>query len=326
MNSELIKTLKRYVKSLNTKMKIENKSEHTIKSYNYTYNSFFEFLKEHDIEISLLDISEGDIYAFFEFKSDKKGMEISNATSNAILSHLKKLFGHIERNARSESFDFRRVFEDIKIKTVRKKPKGLSVKEQQALLLYLDKELKSNPNNFLHLRNSFLIKLMLFGGLRVSEALSISLDDLKEGDGLLYEIEFTGKGNKERFTVIDKFLIGKEVKILKEITDLEQSEPVAVTNDKKNRIKRENFYTIVNRIYERAGLDCSGLHVLRHTFAKNLIDNDKPITILQSLLGHSSLQTTSIYTNPTREMVVLSMSNYSEEETRKEEIQTFLEF
>jgi len=309
MNSTLIKTLKRYVKSLNTKMKIENKSEHTIKSYNYTYNSFFEFLKEYDTEISLFDISEGDIYAFFEFKSDKKGVEISNATSNAILSHLKKLFGHIERNARNESFDFRKVFEDIKIKTARKKPKGMSVWEQQALLKYLDEELESNPHNFLHLRNSFLIKLMLYGGLRVSEALSISLNDLKEGKGLLYEIEFIGKGNKERFTVIDKFLIDKEVKFLKEIPDLEHSEPVAVTNDKKSIVKRENLYTIVNRIYERAGLDYTGLHILRHTFAKNLIDNDKPITILQSLLGHSSLQTTSIYTNPTREMVVSSMMN-----------------
>ena len=291
-------------------MKIENKSEHTIKSYNYTYNSFFQFLKDYDTEISLYDISEGDIYAFFEYKSEMSGKEISNATSNAILSHLKKLFGHIERNSRKESFDFRKVFEDINIKSARKKPKGMTIEEQEALLKYLDDSIKSNPKNFLQLRNSFLIKLMLHGGLRVSEALSVSLNDLNDNGEDMYEIEFVGKGNKERFTVINKSFIMREVQLLKQLPDLEFDEPVALTNDKKSRVKRENLYMIVNRIYERAGLEYTGLHILRHTFAKNLIENkNKPITIVQSLLGHSSLQTTSIYTNPTREAVVSSMKN-----------------
>ena len=307
MNSTLVQILKRYLKSLNTKMKIEKKSQHTIKSYNYTFNSFFKFLKDYDMEISLLDISEEDIYAFLEYKSKVNKKEISNATSNATLSHLKKLFGHIERNARKESFDFRKVFEDINIKATRKKPKGMTLKEQEILIRYLNSTVESNPNSFLLLRNSFLIKLMLHGGLRVSEALSISINDLND-DNNMYEIEFVGKGKKERFTVIEKSLIENEIRLLKQTPDLELDEPVAVTNNKKSRVKRENLYLIVNRIYERAGLDYTGLHILRHTFAKNLIENkNKPITIVQSLLGHSSLQTTSIYTNPTREAVVASM-------------------
>lgn len=55
-----------------------------------------------------------------------------------------------------------------------------------------------------------------------------------------------------------------------------------------------------------------GVYILRHTAAKRLLTNRVPITIVQSFLGHASIQTTAVYANPTQEMVRKELSEMSE--------------
>ena len=59
----------------------------------------------------------------------------------------------------------------------------------------------------------------------------------------------------------------------------------------------------LNKIYKKIGIKYSGAHILRHTFAKSMIAKDVNIVTVKELLGHASIQTTMIYTNPNQKEV-----------------------
>ena len=304
-NKKLIETLKRYSQSLVSKMKMEQKSINTIKSYETTIRLFCAFLESYK-PLTFKSIREQDIYNFFSHRSSLqgKGKELKSSSISVMISHIKKLFMFIERNS-EELYDFTRVFEDIKMKKVSSSPRGLTKEEQIKVVDYLkmltDKSTKKTA--FVNNRNSFLIKLMLFAGLRISEALTISLKHLKQEENNYKSLEFIGKGNKDRFALIEQSVIASEVDYFINVYGYDMETPIAKTK-KGTPLNRINFYSTVANIFKKAGVNKKGLHILRHTFAKNLVSQSKPVTVVQKLLGHASLQTTSVYTNPTKQIII----------------------
>ena len=301
-NTVFINKLEKFSKSLFSKLKLENKSENTLASYKNTFTSFFKYVRVCE-EITLLTIKEQDILDFFSSRDSLK-----SSSALIMLSHLRRLFKFIERNS-DELYDFDRVFEDIKIKKVTSKPKGLSKKEQKKLIEYLDElmDKTTQKSAFITHRDSFLIKLMLFSGLRISEALSITLGHLIEATSKFKSLEFVGKGSKERFSLIKNSIIEREVDFFTNECEYDINIPIATTTN-NTPLNRSNFYIIAKRIFDKAGVNQKGLHILRHSFAKNIIEEGQSITVLQALLGHSSLQTTSVYTNPTKQTIIDSVT------------------
>lgn len=290
-----------YTKSLHTKLKIEKKSKNTISSYMQTYKSFVEFCKQHYKELSFQNLREDDVYAFIEYKSatmNKQG-DVATSTANAIISHLKRLFKHIERNAENGLYDFDKVFEDIKLKQPKRAPKGIDEVDLKKLLTYLE-NLKAKET-FTNFRNILLFKLMLFAGLRASEAVSLKLSNFSREESL-YKISFKGKGDKERTSYIKIDIIEDEIEMLRNVFGLQEDGYISKTRP-GSRMDRIQLSKMVNSIYRRAGVKASGVHVLRHTAAKSLLADGVSIVVVQSLLGHSSIQTTSIYANPTEDIV-----------------------
>lgn len=292
--------LENYAKSFNRKMKIENKSKNTIESYNRTYKDFIDFCRTYEKKLNFKNIKEEDIYAFIEYKSEKmnKHGEASVSTVNSIVVHLKRLFKHIERNS-DDLYDFDRVFEDIKLKQPKRKPKGISEDD----IFLLEKQLVSmkEKGSVLDFRNVLLFKMMLYGGLRASEATSVCLKDISEEGNGLYKIQFKGKGEKNRTSYLHKIKIEDEILSLIEL-GIDANKPIATTRN-GNRMDRVQLSKMVNSIYRRAGLNLTGVHILRHTAAKRLLGDGVSIVVVQSLLGHSSIQTTSIYANPTEDII-----------------------
>jgi len=307
-NKKFIAIIKRQAKSLDIKLKNNNASENTRVSYARTYKFFMLFCEEHYKELTLENIREDDIYAFLEYKSenlDKQG-DISISSSNSYISHLKKLFHHIARNS-SEEISFEKLFEDIKLKSTPKIPKGINEKDF-ARIVSCANEL-SEKGDFVSVRNALLIKVLGFAGLRASEAISISLSSfsMKEQSGL-YKIVFIGKGNKNRTSFIKMDVVNKELSTLKEIHKLDENSLIAVSKNNKT-MSRIALNKMVNSFYRRCGVSVSGVHILRHTAAKNLLAAGVSIAVVQSILGHSSIQTTSIYANPNEEIVEKELSS-----------------
>lgn len=300
----ILKKLERFKKSFILELKSTNKSKHTISSYSNTISSFIEFIGQYEYldTITLKNIKKSTIIEFFEYKNEnlEKQGEISAKTKVLLLAHLKTFFKHIESES-DELYDFSKILE-IKIVVPKVKPKGLINDEVILLKNYLER-IKLD-NTYISYRNSLIIKLMLCGGLRKQEVIDIKLSDFIYDDKLeIYTLTVIGKGRKEREIFIKKYDIEDELDELKRFNN----KYLCVTRTDK-RMDGSEVYRAVTRIYSKINIKAS-VHDLRHTYAKRLAESNVPLPILQQLLGHSSLETTSIYLNPTRDNIINSIIN-----------------
>ena len=298
---EICEKLDKFIGFVLKKMKIERKSENTIKAYNVTYRDFLKFCETCEKDLTLENIKEDDIYAFLDYKYEnlKKQGELAVSTVNSIISHLKKLFKHIERNS-DENYDFDKLFEDIRLNQPKKIPKGLSDDDVDLLMYFMDELRKKG--SITDIRNIILFKLMMFGGLRVSESNTIRMKDfVLDGDGE-YKITFIGKGKVQRITYVEAKNFNQELSILNDEFNFDKNIPIATTSNGKV-MDRFQIRDMARSFYRRASVKSSGLHILRHTAAKKLLGLGVNITVVQAILGHKSIVTTSIYTNPSEDMI-----------------------
>ena len=171
-------------------------------------------------------------------------------------------------------------------------PKFLSVDEVDRLI---DQPDVSTPAG---LRDRALIELLYATGMRVSELLSVRLDDLNLRGGYL---TCMGKGSKERLvpmggpavTWIRRYRSAGRPDLLGD-----RPSPWLFVNARGNRLSRVGFWKILKNHGRQAGLprDLSP-HVIRHSFATHLLERGADLRSIQSLLGHSDISTTQIYTH-----------------------------
>lgn len=145
-------------------------------------------------------------------------------------------------------------------------------------------------------RNKLIIKIIIFTGIRVSEAIGIKLGDISEENDL-YIIRIRAKGNKYRIVMIKKELI----------KDLLNNIPINYANkdsylfiNKKGTLLTQAYVSrIVEQILFKSGIrkQKNGAHMLRHTFATLLYKKQKDLVLVQEALGHASLNTSRIYTH-----------------------------
>ena len=135
-----------------------------------------------------------------------------------------------------------------------------------------------------HVRDYLLLAVMWYAGLRVTEALSVSLDCLRGND-----LRVRGKGGKWRIVPLKAPLV----------TDLLRY-GVAYKLDyhaKLFTITRSQAHRIINKYAVLAGINRPvHCHLLRHGYAVNFLKQMPNLVYLQELLGHSSIETTRIYT------------------------------
>jgi len=295
INKSFTDELKIYMKLYVNKLKYDNKSINTIKSYSNTIKSFINYISELDKEISFKAFKSSTIYSYFEYKelSMNKQGEMSSNTKILFLNTLRSFFSFVEDES-EDLLSFEKVFKRINIKKKSSEPKGLSENEQIKLINQLEDE-KTENESYTSFRNSLVVKLMLFAGLRVSEVVNLKYEDLKLFNGL-YEIRILGKGNKHRISYIQKDLIYDEIEEIKKYHDRKVG--LVCTSTNGNILHRVNIDKILKSLCTRADIARYSSHKLRHTFAKNYLKSGGNITHLQKLLGHSDINTTMIYADP----------------------------
>jgi integrase/recombinase XerD len=155
------------------------------------------------------------------------------------------------------------------------------------------------------LRLTLIVEMLYGGGLRVSELAGMTLAAVRSKEQF---IRITGKGNKERLsplspaarTALDAYLAVRERFVPK--------------HDKNNRylfasrgedgfLTRRRFHQLLKALAIKAGLDPAKVspHVLRHAFATHLVEGGADLRSVQTLLGHSDIATTQIYTHVARD-------------------------
>ena len=145
-------------------------------------------------------------------------------------------------------------------------------------------------------RNRLLIKLILFTGIRVGEALQLKTKDLIP-DGEVYLVRIVGKGNKARVVMIKQSHIKS---YLNEWLAMRRCESDWLFCNKKGTPLTQAYVSrTVEKILMQAGIrkEKNGAHMLRHTFATMLYLKKKDLVLVQEALGHASLDTSRIYTH-----------------------------
>jgi integrase/recombinase XerD len=156
----------------------------------------------------------------------------------------------------------------------------------------------------LALRDRALLELMYASGLRVSEAIALTLADVSEEDALL---RARGKGNKERVVPIGTKALqalraylarGRPLLLERSKVAKRSSEQRLFLNSRGAALTRQGLYKIIQGHARRAGLgDRMSPHTLRHSFATHLLAGGCDLRSLQEMLGHADLSTTQVYTH-----------------------------
>lgn len=299
-----------------TNSRITEKSENTISDYKTDLKMMFRFMKTiktdtsniefKDIDISDIDldfiksITISEIDDFLGFLMTKEGSNSANSRRRKI-SSIKSFYTYLQKKK------IITVYENIaleieKPKLTKRTPVALTKEEGLQLINSVD------VNDFNYERDLAIIVILLNCGLRREEISSLNIDSIKNGT-----LEIIGKGNKQRYIGLNDSVIKVinnwlEIRTEKEI---DTNEKALFISQKNNRLSKESVGNIVKKYIIKIGLDPEvySTHNLRHSCAMAMYENGEDPLILKALLGHASLNTTTIYVHANAEKVKNAVNN-----------------
>lgn len=152
-------------------------------------------------------------------------------------------------------------------------------------------EVESMIENACNIRAKFVISLLYSSGIRLSEFLALNRDSIQNK-----RFQVVGKGQKSRLCFTDE----RTIELMKEYLQSrdDDNEALVVSRLNKERMTPTNVQMLVKNAAKAAGITKHVTpHILRHSFATNFIQNNGNIRYLSTMLGHSSVGTTMIYTH-----------------------------
>ena len=145
------------------------------------------------------------------------------------------------------------------------------------------------------LRDSAMLEVLYSCGLRVSELVSLRMQDLFFGEGY---IRVVGKGDKQRLVPISATARDRIQQYLEVRRAFRAGEEILFLNNRGKKISRVMVFTLLRQAAQRAGIDKRiSPHTFRHSFATHLFEGGASIRQVQEMLGHESILTTEIYTH-----------------------------
>ncbi len=258
-------------------------------AYRRDLMKFNEFLLSQHRSEDPEQITKQDIRRFLTHQLDEG---ISHPTIARRLSSIKAYYkylvleGHCQNNPTVD-------LETPKIK--RKLPDVLSIEEVDQLLN------QPQVTLVLGLRDRAMLELMYATGVRVSELLSLQIDDINFWAGFL---RCFGKGRKERIIPVNQTSIDWAQRyIARSRSHLVKSprERTLFVNAHGRPMTRQGFYKILQGYVTKAEFTKEVTpHTLRHSFATHLLENGADLRSVQEMLGHADISTTQIYTHLSR--------------------------
>lgn len=240
-------------------------SKKTKKSYLFFVNDFLEFIKKKPNELQ-----KEDIKLYISQLITKRNY--TNTTANLAISSLKFFFRKVAETT---------ICDDIeRPKREKTLPTVLSKEEVKRIM--------ESANNIKH---KLVLKCLYGMGLRVSEIVNLRISDLDFERGMV-RIS-SAKGDRDRYVMLPKELRFE----LKTYIELEKPEKYLFSG-RGSRYAIKSIQKIFEYSAKKAGIKKNvSCHTMRHSFATHLLEKGVDIQYIQSLLGHSRLQTTQIYTH-----------------------------
>ena len=222
-----------------------------------------------------------------DFISDRHRKGISGRTLQRNLSSIRTFYRYL---CKIDVVSINPAEGIITPKSTRKLPKLLDVDQTFQLL-----EIKEN--DVLAIRDKAIIELIYSSGLRLTEVISLNIDDIDFIDRVLTVI---GKGKKARNLPIGKFAIQAIDDWLKSRQQLVKNnkERALFISNRGSRISPRSVQERIKRWAVKQGLSGNvHPHMLRHSFASHILESSGDLRAVQELLGHADISTTQVYTH-----------------------------
>jgi len=175
-------------------------------------------------------------------------------------------------------------------------PKSLSRDEVDATLAAPQPRTGTPRGQALALRDRALLELLYAGGVRVTEVADARLEDLKLEMGY---IMVRGKGDKERMVPLGvpaQESLQQYLKGGREVLANKKGSPLLFLGVGARRLSRQRVWQLVGKAALASGRHASP-HMLRHSCATHMVENGADLRTVQTILGHSDISTTQIYTH-----------------------------
>lgn len=185
-------------------------------------------------------------------------------------------------------------------KPPRRLPKAITLAQVEALLASSGPEATDEDAIALdpiRVRDRAILELLYATGARVSEVVSLDIDDLVDQT----MVRLFGKGSKERIVPVGSYaqraVEAYLVRVRPVLAKLGKGTPAVFLNQRGSRLSRQSVWQIISDAADKAKLAAEvSPHTLRHSFATHLLEGGADVRVVQELLGHSSVATTQIYT------------------------------
>ncbi|UBH09548.1 tyrosine recombinase XerC [Macrococcus armenti] len=273
-------------------LKLErNFSEHTVEAYHKDILQFTQFLKQEGLDIQSFEYRDARNFLVRQYN---KGL--GRTTVSRRISALRSFYAFLYEDREHNPFS-----QLVHPKQKKYLPEFFYEKEMALIFNSID---MSKP---FALRDRFILEMLYATGMRVSEFISLSVDDF---DMSTQTVKVLGKGRKERIVPYGAFA----QQALEDYVQFRNSRNVTheylLINQQNGPLTTRGLSYILNNIIKRSGADGHiHPHKLRHTFATHLLNNGADLRTVQTLLGHESLSTTSKYTHVTKEHLRKSYIN-----------------
>lgn len=265
---------------------IRRRSLHTIRNYRTDLTGYLAFLAERETPYDEAGRSDARSYL-----AALRSRDVADASVRRVATTIRGFYGWLD----CEGVALKNVPGDSPLRlryprTGKRLPKFLERAEVDAIVAAPDTD---GPSG---LRDRAILELLYGAGLRVSEAVGLDVRDL---DLTNRQARVTGKGGKTRIS-----LFGEPARDAL-VAYLEEGRPALVTgaqtalflNRSGGRLSARSVQTLVRNAGMQAGVrQPVHPHLLRHSFATHLLEGSADLRVVQHLLGHSSPDTTQIYT------------------------------
>lgn len=265
-----------------------------------TYINPLVKLYEHLTYLGLASLKEVDEEGLKEFLTIHTSA-LSDATKKNYRMALINFFGFIDKQNEDDfgtSYNFHITLKNwggLRGKSGQKLPSYMNENEVHRFLSGIDNY--PFKNQALGARNRLVLKLIIYTGIRVSEALNLKTKDITL-DKHIYVVQVRGKGNKPRVVMVKTQNIGVDFTNWIDIRPNAEDD-LLFCNFKGKKLTQAYISRIVEKVLLTNGIrkEKNGAHMLRHSFATLLYQKSQDLVLVQEALGHASLETSRIYTH-----------------------------
>lgn len=269
------------IRSFIDELKSDKKlSDNTLESYGRDIKQFLTFLHENNIDFKSVKKANVISYVIYLQKEGKAVASISRCLASI------RAFYHILVKNRIVSYDPTLDLESPRIE--KKTPEILTIEEVEKLLSI------PNTSDIKGIRDKAMLELLYATGIRVSELISLNVDDINIDLGCI-----KCNGTKERIIPVGKVALQAAENYLKNHRKIflkGKNDNALFLNFHGERMTRQGFWKIVKYYASIAKIEKEITpHTLRHSFAAHLIENGADLKSVQQMLGHSDISTTQVY-------------------------------